>query len=245
MDATSRPGENYSLLENMYNATLGQWRREMVHVANVVGGVEQINLYYGDADRRFFPIEPARQREAVAFLNENAFRTPEMFLASDITGRIGAAGAADSVLGVQRSVLGALINEDRIKRMSELVATGDETYAPAEMMADVTAGIWSELDSGTPSVDLYRRNLQRTHVQLLSERMDSDDMASDMPALARGELMRVMEAAELGLEQNPDPTTAGHLQDVMARVRLALDKVRVESAESGGGGRPRRGLEEF
>ena len=151
VDATSKSGEDYELLENMHNALLGQWRREMGHVANVVGGVERINLRFGDADRRFHPIDAARQREAIAFLNENAFATPELFLSADVLGRIEASGVADRVLQVQRSVLGSLIAEARIKRMSELSQlAGGETYTAAEMLGDVTAGIWSELASGSP-----------------------------------------------------------------------------------------------
>ena len=92
----------------------------MVHVANVVGGVERVNLYFGDADRRFFPIETSRQKEAVEFLNENAFRTPQMFLSPDILGRLEASGVADRVLRAQSSVLGALVSENRVKRMSEI-----------------------------------------------------------------------------------------------------------------------------
>ena len=56
---------------------LGQWSREMGHVANVVGGVEEINLYYGDANRRFFPNSAAYQQQAVSFLLEHALSTTD------------------------------------------------------------------------------------------------------------------------------------------------------------------------
>jgi hypothetical protein len=248
VDATSRPGEDYDLLQTMHGALLGQWRREMVHVANVVGGVEQVNLYFGDADRRFFPIDAARQREAVDFLNENAFATPELFLDPDVTGRLEASGVAGRVLAVQRGVLGALLAERRVRRMAELAVTDpDGAYPPAEMMADVTAGIWSELEDGASSVDLYRRNLQRAHVDLLIGGLESNDPSSDMRALARAELRRVADLAANAAD-GADATTAVHLDDVAVRIRTALEKVRVETVggEGGrGGGRPGRGLESF
>ena len=233
VDATSRPGEDYELLENMHGALMGQWRREMGHVANVVGGVEEINLYYGDADRRFFPIDAAKQREAVAFLGENAFATPKLFLDPKVLGRLEASGVADRLLTAQRGVLAALVNEGRIKRMGELAAAGQAaSYSPSAMMADVTAGIWSELTAPKPQIDLYRRNLQRAHIDLLVAGLDSDDAASDLPALARAQLVGLAERAQTLVSAGADEATTRHLADVAARIRLALDKVKVEEARS-------------
>jgi hypothetical protein len=229
VDATSVPGKDYRLLTNMHGALLGQWRREMVHVANVIGGVRLVNLYFGDADRRYFPIDGTRQRDAMEFLGEHAFRTPMIFLQPAITRRIGAAGASDRVLQAQRSVLRVLINKERIKRMAEIVELdGGGAYPAVEMLADLTASIWSELDTSRPSVDLYRRNLQRAHVDLLAERLDADDPASDLPALARGELTELRARCHTALEAEPDTTTRRHLEDVSSRIGLALDKVRIE-----------------
>lgn len=247
VEATSRPGKDYDLLANMHGALLGQWRREMGHVANVVGGVEQVNLFYGDADRRYFPIDAARQREAVAFLNEHAFATPELFLDPDVTRRLEAYGVSERVLAVQRGVLALLLSERRIKRMAELAATSaDGLYTPAEMMGDVTGGIWSELENGEGAIDLYRRNLQRAHVDMLIRGLDSDDPASDKRALSRAELRRIATLAE-GAGDAPDAATALHLEDVTVRIRTALEKVMVETGgdDRGPAGRRGRGLEEF
>jgi len=235
VDATSRAGENYDLLENMHGALLGQWRREMVHVANVVGGVELVNLFFGDADSRFFPVDKAAQHKAMVFLTENAFATPDFFLSSDITRRIEASGAAERVLASQTSVLEALIDENRVKRMSEIAAQSADAYPAAEMVSDVTAGVWSELDGRSPSVDLYRRNLQRAHIDVLAARLDSADPASDMPALARGQLSEIRTRCREALKRNPDPTTSLHLLDAVARVGLALNQVKVVQSGSQGG----------
>jgi len=235
--ATSEAGEDYDLLENMHGALLGQWRREMLHVANVVGGVEEINLYYGDAEQRFFPIDAARQREAMAFLRGQAFATPEFLLAGDVADRLEAAGMAERLLNAQTAVLKALIDENRVKRMSEIAARDGEAYLPARMMSDLTAGIWSELDDRTPAIDLYRRNLQRAHVALLGERLDSVDPASDLPALARGELSALRQSCREAAKRNLDATTALHLEDITSRINLALNKLRVESAKDAVGGR--------
>jgi len=228
IEATSKAGEDYDLLENMHNALIGQWRREMNHVANVVGGVERINHRYGDAERRFFPIDPAKQKEAMEFLGENAFRTPAMFVDADILGRIEASGVSDRVLSAQRSVLGSLISESRVKRMSEVAQVSpDNAYAAAEMMSDVTAALWSELEAGAPAIDLYRRNLQRAHVGLLAGRLESTDTASDMAALARYELNDLLVKCEKSGGEGQDLATARHIQDIAARITMALERVQI------------------
>jgi hypothetical protein len=205
----------------------------MGHVANVIGGVEKINLFYGDADRRFFPIDAGKQREALAFLNEHAFSTPELFLDPDVTGRLEAAGIADRVLAAQRSLLNMVVNEPRIKRMAEIaVENPDSAYAPLEMMTELTDGLWSELGSspgGKTTIDLYRRNLQRAHIDRLIAGLDSEDPASDLPAIARTQLEWLADRCASQAPTGTDRMTQRHLEDAAARIRLALDKVKVET----------------
>jgi hypothetical protein len=231
VEATSSEGEDYRLLENMHGSLLGQWRREMVHVANLVGGVEKINQYYGDAEQRFFPVSSDVQREAMAFLRANALVTPSFFLDHDVLGRLESAGVADRVVGAQRAILAALINDNRIKRMSEIAEQGSAAYSAGSMMSDLTAGVWSELESRTPAIDLYRRNLQRAHVELLAERLDSKDRTSDLPGLARGELTALRGMCGRALAAKTDPATRLHLEDVVARIELAFEKDWVVEAE--------------
>lgn len=244
VEASSDAGEDYGLLENMHNALLGQWRREMVHVANVVGGVELINLRFGDSERRYHPVDPQRQREAVAFLNEKAFRTPTMFLDPDVVGRLEASGVAGRVLSAQQSVLRALVRESRVKRMAEVVEAGGEgSYAPVEMLADLTAGIFAELQGTARGIDLYRRNLQRSYVGLLADGVDSSDSASDVAALARGELIDLRERIRGVAGDGVDATTRRHLDDVVARIELVLEKVRVQPKTTTGARPTGRGLD--
>lgn len=243
VEATSRPGEDYELLENMHRALLGQWVREMGHVANVVGGVETVNLRYGDAERRFFPVGAERQREAVAFLNENAFSRPDLFLDADVLGRLESSGVADRVLAAQSRVLGLLLDATRLKRMSALTEQ-DGGYAPADLLGDVTDGLWSELDAPSP-IGYYRRNLQRAHVDLLTEALDSNDEAADVAALARGELVGLRTRAQEAMASGTlDETTHRHLMDVEARITRALEQVVVrQDDEEDAGADGRRALE--
>ena len=225
--ATCNEGEDYELLQNMYGQLLGQWSRELGHVANVVGGMVQNNVRFGDGDVRFAPTSAARQRDAVAFINENAFVTPDEFVDPALTLRLESSGAADRIVSSQKRLLRALINESRVKRMAENASHASaEAYLPIDMLRDVRGGIWTELESYPVSVDLYRRNLQRAHVEMLASLVEQKNPQSDLPALARAELesiaARIADIAKRS-DGSADATTAAHLNDLGARIEQVLN----------------------
>jgi hypothetical protein len=237
ISATSSEGEDYHLLETMHGALLGQWAREMGHVANVVGGFERINLWYGDADQRWFPVSKARQQEAVKFLNENAFQTPEMFLDPEVTLRLESSGAAERVLAAQTRLLRALVNDGRIARMSEHAQRDAKgAYTPVELMLDLRDGVFGEMKSSRPTVDYSRRALQRAYIDMLADRMDTADDNGDLPALSRGELVAIRDMARG--KTGADEATNRHLADLVARVDHALDPSRTPAEPAQGGGFP-------
>jgi len=227
VEATSEPGEDYSLLEEVYGELVGQFRRETGHVANVVGGFVRKNFYYGDADKQYEPVEPEQQRAAVTFLLEHAFETPRYLIDPDIVQRIEASGAADRILSAQRGLLGGLMNESRFKRMSEHAsrADGDDAYRPIDLIRDLSDGIFDELEDREPSIDLYRRNLQRAYADMLIDRLENGGADSDTPALARGELKRLADRLErfTVMEPSEDPEALYHLQDLHDRIAEALE----------------------
>ena len=227
--ATSRKGKNYNLLSNMYNELMSQWLREMGHVANVVGGVRQDNLYYGDADARFAPNDPEYQRRAVAFLLENGLTTPEFFLSQDIILRITGEGVAGRLQGAQRRLIAMLVNDARINRMAEHAAWNADAYTPVELLGDLREGLFKEIASAQP-VDLYRRNLQRSYIDHLGRSLIKPKADSDLPALARAELTGM--AAMFENSKSSDAMTQAHILDLSARVERWLE---ADPAEAGSG----------
>ncbi len=239
VDATCAPGEDYSLLRNMYDELLGQRDRELGHVVNVVGGMVAQNLRFGDADRVYQPVAPERQRAAVRFLVDHAFRTPAALLAPEILDRLETHGAANRVLRTHQRVLGGLVNESRVMRMAEHVErAGDDAYTPAQMLADVRNGVWAELAEAVVEIDLHRRNLQRAHVDALSKFVDALDVDSDLPALCRSELEAVLNQIGRTRDRAGDPVTRAHLVDLAARIDRALEPRSVRDVDAGAGAAP-------
>ncbi|MCZ6837309.1 MAG: zinc-dependent metalloprotease, partial [Planctomycetota bacterium] len=234
VEATCDEGENYDLLDNMYNAVFSQWNREMGHVISVVGGVKQVNFNYGDADRRFFPNDPDYQRAASKFLIENALKTPEKFLRDDVEWRITASGVADRVRRAQLRVLSGLISAQRLKRMAEHTEGVEGAYTPSDLLSDVRKGVFEEFTQRRTSVDVYRRGLQRGYVDLLASAMNPRPPAansnipaqfrrnsgggdSDFPALARAELNAIQSLLERK-RGGAEGMLAAHIDDLVARI---------------------------
>ena len=222
--ATSKPGKDYELLQNEYDALLSQWSREMGHVANVVGGVEEINLYYSDANRRFFPNSADYQQQAVSFLLEHALQTPATFTNEDVVSRLTAEGTAQSVLRAQNQVLANLISKQRIDRMAELEQSDSEPgYPPSKLFLDLRHGLFRELGVKPLIIDLYRRNLQRSYVDMLAADIKNPPANSDLPAYARAELESIRDLIHQADASAAKPVVQAHLKDLAARITKALD----------------------
>jgi len=226
--ATAKAGENYDLLRDVYGVLIGQRNRELGHVANVVGGLIRNNLWYPDGKKVFSAVTAEQQKKAVLFLNEHAFQTPKSLIDPDILDRLESHGSADRILAGQRSLLRMLLNATRLNRMSELAArTTDGAYRTTDLISDLHDGIWGELAKTPVEIDLYRRNLQRAYVELLAATLDSPGADSDLPALARAELARVLKEVKTVQDSKKDTSAIArvHLEDIKNRVEQALDAI--------------------
>jgi hypothetical protein len=230
---TTRTGEPYNDLEEMYGRMLGQWALEMNHVAAVVGGFNSQQKHAGQQGVLFNPIPRERQAHAVRFLNENAFATPAWAVKPEILRRIEPIGVLDRVRAGQQRVLNSLLSSARIARLVEQeTLDGALAYRPLDFLADVRKGIWSEVYDGTPTrVDAYRRNLQRAYVETLANRINGGQAAvNDARAFFRGELTSLDSDLQTALNRTTDRPTRLHIEDVRSQIARALDPSVQEAA---------------
>ena len=71
---TTRTGEPFADLEEVYGRVLGQWSLEMNHVAAIVGGYNSQQKHIGQTGVRFQLIPRAKQEGAVKFLSTTPSR---------------------------------------------------------------------------------------------------------------------------------------------------------------------------
>ena len=230
---TTKPGEPYNDLEEMYGRMLGQWALEMNHVAAIVGGFNSQQKHAGQQGVLFTPISRERQAGAVRFLNENAFATPDWAIKPEILRRIEPIGVLDRVRAGQQRVLNSLLSTARIGRLVEQeTLDGALAYRPLDFLADVRKGVWREVYDGTTShIDAYRRNLQRAYVETLANRINGAQAANnDARAFFRGELKTLDSDLQTALNRTTDRATRLHIEDVKSQIARALDPSVQESA---------------
>jgi hypothetical protein len=239
-------GESDSDVVELYDRLIGQWSLEAGHVAHVVGGEWTRHKSGSQPGPEYEPISAARQRAAVAFLADQVWRTPSYFLDRSLLNRMEPEGALERLRRAQAYPLHALLDVDRIRRMTEIAAiapSGVEVYDGAAMMADVRRALWSELDAKEVRIDAFRRNLEREHLVALDsllnpalppkeDKSNDGSAATDVPAvrpnetdsraLARGELAAIRDAARAALPRAADRITRLHLQETIAEVDQSL-----------------------
>jgi hypothetical protein len=164
-------------------------------------------------------------------------------LDENILRRIEPTGEVQRIVSAQAGVLNSLLRDDRLMRMSEYaeeMGTG-KGYTPLELLADVRAGIFSELAGGR-SIDVYRRSLQRAYVDLLdrkinppppnpnaaarafggAQRPQLDPKLSDIYASVRADL-KALDAQIQSAMPRTSGMTRAHLDDLRHRIAKALN----------------------
>ncbi|PKD42521.1 zinc-dependent metalloprotease [Rhodohalobacter barkolensis] len=223
---TSRPGQGYDDLEEVYGELIGQWSRYVGHVITNIGGVYMERIASDQDGNVYRPVSKEYQEKAMEFMVENAFTTPDWLLDENILRNIEHAGAVERIQSLQGRHLTSVMNSSRMLRLIEGESfRGDDAYTIAEMLEDVRKGVWSELSSNS-SIDVYRRNLQRTylnHVKSLMESDDDDVNGSDIKPLLREELRTLKTEVDRAVNRTVDRRTVVHLQDVQNRIENILD----------------------
>jgi hypothetical protein len=223
LHVAERPGEDYTLLQELYTNTVQQWGRYMGHVAAVVGGADSQERR--GTGIRFEPVSRARQVEAVRFLNQNAFQAPAFLLDPQVLRRLESEGSVVRLGNAQANVVRALLNPVRLVRLVEyeaLAARPADAYTVADLAGDLRSGIWGEIAASRVRIDVFRRNLQRAHVAALDEVINGPRGGDARPIL-RGEVIELQRLVRAAVPRAADAATRLHLEDLGLEIERVLD----------------------
>jgi len=223
IEAAEQPGEDYSLLRELYDAAVTQWGNYMRHVVALIGGADSRETR--GTGPRFFPIPRARQVEAMAFLRDHAFRPPTYLLDPEILRRLEPSGALSRIASAQSLILADLFNDVRLSLLVEyeaLAARPGDAYTVADLARDTRAGVWGELSDERVRIDVFRRTLQRSHIGALG-RVVQSGLQSDARPILRGELIELDRLIERALPRAADTATRLHLEDARHMIASIID----------------------
>jgi hypothetical protein len=177
----------------------------------------------------------------MAFLDAQLFQTPTWLLDQNIFNKIEYDGAIERMRKLQGKTLSNLLDFGRLARTIENEAVnGAEAYSIIELMEDLRASVWTELKAGG-KIDVYRRNLQRAHIDRLEFLMTKEQMKipeewrryivrsnvdasqSDIRSVVRAELNELKKQIKSAIGRTSDKMSKYHLQDAVVRIDLILD----------------------
>ncbi|HJR67338.1 MAG TPA: zinc-dependent metalloprotease [Gemmatimonadaceae bacterium] len=248
---TTRDGDDYSELNELYGEALGMWARYMGHVVSVIGGIE-VDLKTADQDGVVFTaVDRERQQAALRFLGEQAFRTPSWLAPDDILARIGPPAGQTSLVDRQAAVVTQLLDTRRLGRLAQSEAMNERNaYPPAVYLADLRRAMWGAPGALT-TPDANRRTLQRVYLERLAALVEPPEPPSggggqgggggggpqqppspllvapnvprtDLPALARSQLRAIQADARRAAGTASSAVVRAHWQDVADRVEKVL-----------------------
>jgi len=218
-------GKNYEDLQELYGQIFGQYNRYMGHVSANVGGVLE---YFKTAEEKgavYTHATKDKQTRAVAFLNKQLFETPTWLIDGEILGRIESDGNVNRIRTIQTGTLNNVLSNARLLRMIDNESiNGRNAYTVSTLFNDLRGGIWSELRTGK-QIDIYRRNLQKAHIDRLAELLKTEDVQfknTDIPSVARANMVSLQAEIRAGLARQTS-ISADHLKDALERIKMALE----------------------
>jgi hypothetical protein len=250
--ATTRLGEDYSLLKETYKSVLAHRARWFGAVSTMVGGVVENRSLGGRGGESFQRLPKDKQQRAVLFLMEHAFSTPKKLLQPAIVNRFSYYGVANQIMNQQKGLLQSLLSARRFQLLMDAeVIDAKQAYSAMQFLTDVQNGVWSEVvaqaqtSAPEPVVDVCRRNLQRAYLEHIKNELNPKDVASspilrpilpdddglfsassrgtDFRAVARAALRTLAGQLDAAIPRAQDVMTRVHLQDCRREVELILN----------------------
>jgi len=147
------------------------------------------------------------------------FSRPDALLDPQVLWRLAPYGGAEALQTGNESLLKRLVDPDVFHRMAQGAAFPGATgsYQDADLLVDLNDGLFVEIKQPHPTIDLYRRDLQRTYVNLLLSAFSNAGPSEFKAALRTGinDLFKKLEQAGKNVR---DPPTRAHLKDLSAAI---------------------------
>lgn len=212
---TKTPNEDYANLDMMYDQVTSQFRRYLGHVSKYIGGQMETPKTAEQSGAVYEVVAKKDQKEAMKFLNENVFTTPQWLIKKDIFEKTGKT-LVKTVEEIQNGVLGRILSPMVLQNMYQMEAIEPDTYSVIELLSDLNTSILKK-----DNVDIYTRNLQRNYIDSLIKLVDNKSDKSDVSALVRGNLNTIKK--ELSAKSASDVVNKYHFEDLVFRIEKALD----------------------
>ncbi|MBN2578346.1 MAG: zinc-dependent metalloprotease [Pirellulales bacterium] len=252
VDAVVKPGEGYQTARTAFGLLMNDFNNGLHFAARFIGGIYVHRDHKGDPKARppFVPVEPAKQRDALALLEQQAFglesyRFPPNlvdYLADEHWSQWGMTvpdrqelALQELTLGWQDKLLRELLEPLTLSRIAEAETKtpppDQEPFTNAELLRRLTGVIFQEtekLDEGKftiakPAISPVRRNLQCRYFEHLADLAMGESVSRPAPKLPRGHIMIVLGNSPGDTPSVVQSVAAAELEFLQARLKKVLE----------------------
>jgi hypothetical protein len=226
IDWTYVPNEGYRNLYNMYKGVQSQFDNYLRHSLTYIGGRFETNKSAEQPGPIYEMVPVKLQLEALDFITRHILHTPKWLLDTAILARIGVP-PTQVITSLQEPVLSTLLSHETLKKMNENYAMyGADAYGLIEYLNDVDEAMWTELKT-SDTIDIYRRNLQRTYIDKLLElrspsRQNKD--YRDVGPIVQYKIAAVRDRIKKAMSKTKDPMSLYHLRFLHDKLNSVASK---------------------
>ncbi|MBL8516210.1 MAG: zinc-dependent metalloprotease [Betaproteobacteria bacterium] len=239
--ATTKLGEGYDDLRTTYFSLINQRANYLYSTIKLIGGVRETRYMGGRGGDSFVRVPLKEQQAALDLLLSEGLSTPRWLLDARMLNRIEPAFLSGPLLRTQELLLREMLSPLRFRLLedAELVNPG-QSLSAARYLAQVQRGLFSELKQTKPRVDVTRRELQRSYLNILktysseAQRVTSladliasllSSLSVDLRPAAINGLKEMQQQALAAAPNAADESTRLHLQQ-LAREAEQILKIR-------------------
>ena len=116
-DWTTKKGQSYEDLNELYNETIGVYRRYIYHVIKMIGGINETIMVKGQDNVPYQSLNAKEQKRALSFLGQNLWQTQSWLMNPNLISKIKSKGILKVLQNLQFSALNQILSIRRLNRM--------------------------------------------------------------------------------------------------------------------------------
>ena len=223
LEWTYRESEGYNDLDELYSGVLKQFDYYVGHVLSNIGGIYETPKLASQPGPVYEMVPVELQHDALDFIREHVLKSPIWLVDTAILARVGDS-PTQTISRSQDRVLSYLLGTNTIARLARNEAMyGDKSYRLIDYFNDVDAAMWTELRE-EKTIDLYRRNLQRSYVEaLISLSNKSGKEYRDAAPIAKNKLSEIHALIRKSKRKIDDPMSQYHLKFLEDRLLEVIE----------------------
>jgi hypothetical protein len=223
---TAQPDGQYDDLGEIHKAARSQFQRYIGHVIRYVSG-RYSNNAPGQKPYDLVPRE--LQKEAIQWLDRHVLTAPLWLYPEQVISKLGT-DAGDEIRNRQQMIVTMFMSPALITNLHNIELAEEKAYPVEEYLNDVFAAVWKPLTDKDERQNDFRRQQQRTYVDLLGRILNPlDPDKSSATATQRGDVQLYAEQHLDDVEnylkaQTAEGLNGRHYKNLLLRIKRIRDQ---------------------